>query len=51
MNSGELALPPHLGLKEVIGFGTSKAKEVAQIISGDKGQWDNLKKELKGWFD
>lgn len=51
VNSGELALPPHLGLKEVIGFGTSKAKEVAQIISGDKGQWDNLKKELKGWFD
>lgn len=51
VNSGELALPPHLGLKEVIGFGTSKAKEAAQIISGDKGQWDNLKKELKGWFD
>ncbi|WP_432410836.1 thiamine pyrophosphate-dependent enzyme [Rasiella sp. SM2506] len=51
VNSGELALPPHIGFKEAIGFGTSKVKEVAQIISGDKGQWDNLKKELKGWFD
>ena len=51
VNSGELALPPHIGIKEVLGFGTSKVKEVAQVVSGDKQQWDNLKKELGSWFD
>ncbi len=51
VNSGELSLPSHIGLDEVIGFGTSKIKEVGQIISGDKDQWDNLKKEIKGFFD
>ena len=51
VNSGELALPPHIGVKEALGFGTSKVKEVVQIISGDKGQWENLKNQLKGWFD
>ncbi len=51
VNSGELSLPPHIGMKQILGFGTSKAKEVLQVISGDKGQWDNLKKELESWFD
>lgn len=51
VNSGELALPPHIGMKQILGFGTSKAKEVLQIITGDKQQWENLKKELNAWFD
>jgi thiamine pyrophosphate-dependent acetolactate synthase large subunit-like protein len=51
VNSGELALPPHIGMKQILGFGTSKAKEVLQIITGDKQQWQNLKKELNTWFD
>jgi len=51
VNPGELAMPPHIGMKQVTGFGSSKIKEVLQIISGDKEQWDNLKKELQAWFD
>ena len=51
VSSGELSLPPHIGVKEAWGFGTSKLKEVAQIISGDGQQWDNLKKELNSYFD
>ena len=51
VSSGALSLPPHIGLKEAIGFGTSKVKEIGQVISGDKGQWDNLKKELYSYFD
>ncbi|MEX0996859.1 MAG: thiamine pyrophosphate-dependent enzyme [Flavobacteriaceae bacterium] len=51
VNSGELSLPPHIGWKEAIGFGTSKIKEASMIISGDKSQWENLKKELNSYFD
>lgn len=51
VNSGELALPPHIGISEALGFGTSKVKEVFQVVTGDKKQWDNLKKELGSWFD
>ncbi|WP_405414589.1 thiamine pyrophosphate-dependent enzyme [Maribacter sp. Asnod1-A12] len=51
VSSGALSLPPHIGIKEAIGFGTSKIKEVGQIISGDESQWKNLKKELQSYFD
>ncbi|MBZ0206586.1 MAG: hypothetical protein K8H89_09695 [Flavobacteriales bacterium] len=51
VSSGEIALPPHIGIKEITGFGTSKAKEVLQIMTGDKDQWENMKNELKAWFD
>ncbi len=51
VNAGELSLPPHIGLKEAFGFGTSKLKEVGQIITGDKDQWKNLKKEITSFFD
>ena len=51
VNSGELSLPPHIGFKEVFGFGSSKVKEGVQIITGDKDQWNNLVKEIKSYFD
>lgn len=51
VNSGELALPPHIGWKEASGFGLSKVKEVIAAIGGDKGQWKNLKKEVEAFFD
>jgi thiamine pyrophosphate-dependent acetolactate synthase large subunit-like protein len=51
VSSGALSLPPHIGLKEAVGFGTSKLKEAGQVISGDKSQWENLKKELQSYFD
>jgi pyruvate dehydrogenase (quinone) len=34
-----------------VGFGVSKAKEGLQALTGDKSQWENLKKELKSYFD
>lgn len=51
VSSGELSLPPKMGLAEVVGFGTSKLKEAAQAITGDRNQWENLKKELQSYFD
>jgi pyruvate dehydrogenase (quinone)/pyruvate oxidase len=51
VNSGELSLPPHIGIKEAFSFGNSKLKEVGQVISGDKSQWQNIKKELQSYFD
>ncbi len=51
VTSGELSLPPRIGADEVIGFGTSKIKEVWGAIKGDKDQWKNLKKEIDAYFD
>ncbi len=51
VNSGELSLPPHIGIKEALTFGSSKLKEAGQVISGDKSQWQNIKKELQSYFD
>ncbi|MBK5279345.1 MAG: ubiquinone-dependent pyruvate dehydrogenase, partial [Bacteroidia bacterium] len=51
VSSGELYLPPHISLAQAIGFGTSKAKEGLQAITGNKDQWENLKKELRSYFD
>jgi pyruvate dehydrogenase (quinone) len=51
VSSGELSLPPHIGLAQAVGFGVSKAKEGLQALTGDKSQWENLKKELKSYFD
>lgn len=38
VSSWALALQPHIGWKEAVGYGTSRIKEVTQIISGDKKQ-------------
>ncbi len=51
VNSGELALPPHIGVGEAVGFGTSKLKEIVKVLSGDKKQWENIKKEIEAFFD
>ncbi|MFV0437755.1 MAG: thiamine pyrophosphate-dependent enzyme [Desulfopila sp.] len=51
VNSGELSMPPRIGWSEVKGFGISKAKEVVQALRGDRRQWDNIKKEIEGYFD
>ncbi|WP_367389103.1 thiamine pyrophosphate-dependent enzyme [Lewinella sp. LCG006] len=51
VNSGELALPPKIGWEEASGFGLSKAKEVIAALSGNKSQWQNLKKEVEAFFD
>lgn len=51
VNSGELSLPPKIGYEEIKGFGISKAREVIEVLKGDKAQWDNLKKEIEAYFD
>lgn len=51
VNSGEISLPPHIGKKQIFGFGSSKVKEAIQVVTGDKAQWENLKKEIKSFFD
>lgn len=51
VSSGELSLPPHISLAQTIDFGTSKAKEGLQAITGNKDQWENLEKELQSYFD
>ncbi len=51
VSSGEISLPPHIGVGQAVGFGTSKAKEGIQAVMGDKKQWENLKKELQSYFD
>lgn len=50
VNSGEISLPSHIGIKQVLGFGGSKLREAYQVITGNKDQWENLKKEIKSFF-
>jgi len=51
VNSGEISLPPKIGLDEAFHFGTSKVKEVLKAINGDHEQWENIKKEVSAYFD
>jgi thiamine pyrophosphate-dependent acetolactate synthase large subunit-like protein len=51
VNSGELSLPPKIGLKEMKNFSVSKVRELMKAANGNKRQWDNLKKEFQSFFD
>jgi thiamine pyrophosphate-dependent acetolactate synthase large subunit-like protein len=51
VNSGELSLPPNISFGQAYRFGLSKIKEGWQAMTGDKAQWENLKNELKAYFD
>lgn len=51
VNSGELALPPKIGFQEAKNFGLSKVKEMIKAFNGDEKQWENIKKEVTGYFD
>ncbi len=51
VNSGELALPPKIGFHEAKNFGISKIKEMVKAFNGDEKQWENIKKEVTGYFD
>ena len=50
VSSGELHIPPGVGIGQAWNFGRSKMKEIGQVITGDKDQWENLKKELQAFF-
>ena len=47
VSGGEVAFPPHITLKQVLGFGRAKVKEGALAISGDAKQWKNLSEEIE----
>jgi pyruvate dehydrogenase (quinone) len=46
VSPGELTLPPHIGFKQMLGFGASKVKEGLLGLAGDHEQWENWKKEF-----
>ena len=48
---GELSLPPQIEFEQAKNFGISKTKEVFKAMKGDKRQWDNIKNEIKAFFD
>ena len=51
VTDAELSLPPKIGFEEAKGFGISKMKEVLRAFSGEKEQWENIKKEIEAYFD
>lgn len=51
VSSGEISLPPKITYEQAKGFGVSKLKEIWQVVTGDKEQLDNIKKELDAFFD
>ena len=51
VTNAELSLPPKIGFEEAKGFGISKVKEIFRALNGDKGQWENIKKEVETYFD
>ncbi len=51
VSSGELSMPPSIGVDQLVGMGTSKLKQVMMAVSGDAQQWDNIKEELAAYFD
>ncbi|KXS55466.1 MAG: Thiamine pyrophosphate-requiring enzyme [Marinobacter sp. T13-3] len=49
VSSGELAMPPHVTVQEVWGFGISKVKEGMLGLKGDHRVWQEWRDELKGF--
>lgn len=50
VSSGELAMPPHVKVDEVWGFGMSKVKEGILGVEGDHRVWKEWRDELKGFL-
>lgn len=50
VSSGELAMPPHVEIGEVWGFGMSKVKEGLLGLEGDHRVWKEWRDELKGFL-
>lgn len=50
VSSGELSLPPHIGVEEFYGFGISKLKEGILGIKGDHRVWKEWRDEFKAFF-
>jgi len=50
VSSGELAMPPHVEIGEVWGFGMSKVKEGLLGLEGDHRVWKEWRDELMGFL-
>ena len=50
VSSGELAMPPHVKVDEVWGFGMSKVKEGILGVEGDHRVWKEWRDEFKGFL-
>jgi len=50
VSSGELAMPPHVKVDEVWGFGISKVKEAILGVEGDHRVWKEWRDELKSFL-
>ena len=47
VSGGEVSFPPHISIKQVLGFSRSKVKEGMLAMSGDAKQWKNLSEEIE----
>jgi len=51
VTGGELSLPPRIDATQARQFATSKLREIAAALKGDRRQWENIKRELDAWID
>ncbi len=51
VSGGELSFPPHITLKQMLGFGRSKVHEATLAASGNAAQWKNLAEEIATSLD
>jgi len=51
VSGGEVSFPPHISLKQVLGFGRSKVKEATLAATGNAAQWKNLAEEIETSID
>lgn len=51
VSPGVLSLPPHITLNEAYGFTKSKVKEAILSMHGNQSQWENIKSEIKAYFE
>lgn len=47
VQTGLLSMPPHIQVKQALGFGMSKMKEGLLGLAGDHEQWANLENEFR----
>tara|TARA_R110002049_G_scaffold249213_1_gene423639 strand:+ start:272 stop:2020 length:1749 start_codon:yes stop_codon:yes gene_type:complete len=51
ISAGALSLPPKIDFHMAKNFGVSKIKELIQAAKGDKKNWENIKNEVKAFFE
>jgi thiamine pyrophosphate-dependent acetolactate synthase large subunit-like protein len=51
VSSGELMMPPTIGIEQATGMASSKFKQALMALSGDHEQWNKIKEEIAAYFD